>query len=339
MPKRKVNDVVMVCKIINGQVKVSCRNFFQLLPSVTRGSRTKINFSAARSNLRHQFFVNRAGSAYKQLMKKGSLPISIKMLKSYLYKQYADDLKFYKVINSPQDAESLQSSISSLVQWSVDWQIPLSSSKTFHMHLGPPCPSTYFINGQQILTITVTIAKSVANKISAIKESTIHYLGSCLNNRYLKKLCVKKAAVSPNGQLSYTTTKIVDCGFHPQSLTGEASLYACAEYKTVRFYQVQHTHMRGAQKPKKCCERCAYFIVTPRALPAPKKMDDFDENNRNVTFASSSRGDKRQVLDQTEARDLALKKWDREEHMEQNFEVGEFEIDIKCDKKETVVEQ
>ncbi|KAK6031341.1 hypothetical protein OSTOST_02510, partial [Ostertagia ostertagi] len=67
-------------------------------------------------------------------------------------KQYADDLKFYKVIDSPQDSVSLQNSISSLVQWSEDWQIPLSSTKTFHMRIGASSAisSSYFINGQEI---------------------------------------------------------------------------------------------------------------------------------------------------------------------------------------------
>ncbi|KAK6017038.1 hypothetical protein OSTOST_17474, partial [Ostertagia ostertagi] len=67
-------------------------------------------------------------------------------------KQYADDLKFYKVIDSPQDSVSLQNSISSLVQWSEDWQIPLSSTKTFHMRIGASSAisSSYFIKNQEI---------------------------------------------------------------------------------------------------------------------------------------------------------------------------------------------
>ncbi|KAK6032935.1 hypothetical protein OSTOST_00861 [Ostertagia ostertagi] len=104
-------------------------------------------------------------------------------------KQYADDLKSYKVINSPQDSVSLQNSINSLVQWSEDWQIPLSSTKTFHTRIGASSAisSSYFINGQEICKVEKVIYITT-NLISVITTRKFPKKAFCRTYQSVKAL-------------------------------------------------------------------------------------------------------------------------------------------------------
>src|SRR5664279_1748382 len=49
---------------------------------------------------------------------------------------YADDVKLYSVITSLSDSNRLQTNLNSLVEWSNTWQLQLSCSKCFVIHIG-----------------------------------------------------------------------------------------------------------------------------------------------------------------------------------------------------------
>lgn len=48
---------------------------------------------------------------------------------------YADDVKIYSIVMTPDDSSRLQTAIDSLVKWAKDWQLPLSPEKTNFMQL------------------------------------------------------------------------------------------------------------------------------------------------------------------------------------------------------------
>jgi len=51
-------------------------------------------------------------------------------------KLFADDVKIYSVINNINDVNAFQAGLDALVQWSVDWQLPISLHKCSVLHLG-----------------------------------------------------------------------------------------------------------------------------------------------------------------------------------------------------------
>lgn len=74
--RRDLFDVCMVHKIILGEVKLDLRAF-RIVPSITRGGQNKIAFDRAKTSLRANFLVNRAGSMYLKLTKNAPFPISL----------------------------------------------------------------------------------------------------------------------------------------------------------------------------------------------------------------------------------------------------------------------
>ena len=66
-------------------------------------------------------------------------------------KLFADDAKLYAVVNTVDDAKTVQDDLSRIDNWSDIWQIRLNYKKCNHMHLGKEQQfSTYFMtqNGE-----------------------------------------------------------------------------------------------------------------------------------------------------------------------------------------------
>jgi len=53
-------------------------------------------------------------------------------------KLYADNLKLYSVIQTPDDVNILQDSLDALVAWSDEWQLTISKSKSAILSIGQP---------------------------------------------------------------------------------------------------------------------------------------------------------------------------------------------------------
>ncbi|EYB89180.1 hypothetical protein Y032_0235g3198 [Ancylostoma ceylanicum] len=72
-------------------------------------------------------------------------------------KMFADDIKIYKNISSNDDRVALQSAISAILEWSVEWKLPLSSPKTKLFHLGRSREENAYFLGDVQLSSTNTI--------------------------------------------------------------------------------------------------------------------------------------------------------------------------------------
>ena len=79
--RRDTFDLVMVHKILTGQIGLKPCNFYTFSNSRTRGANTKLSFPIPKTKLRQQFFSVRAGSKYLKLTKKKKLPFSVAGLK------------------------------------------------------------------------------------------------------------------------------------------------------------------------------------------------------------------------------------------------------------------
>ena len=81
LSRRDRFDLVMVHKILTGQIGLKPSNFYTFSNSRTRGSNSKLSFPIPKTKLRQQFFSVRAGSKYLKLSKKKTLPFSVAGLK------------------------------------------------------------------------------------------------------------------------------------------------------------------------------------------------------------------------------------------------------------------
>ena len=64
-----------------------------------------------------------------------------------MMKLFADDAKIFKAIESIEDIEMIQEDINKLLQWSLDWQLPLNISKCKCMHYGKKNPNHNYTMG------------------------------------------------------------------------------------------------------------------------------------------------------------------------------------------------
>lgn len=74
--RRDVFDLCMVHKIVTGRINLDLAAL-RLVSSVTRGARNKIAFDRAKTSLRANFFVNRAGSMYLKLTKNNTFSANL----------------------------------------------------------------------------------------------------------------------------------------------------------------------------------------------------------------------------------------------------------------------
>ena len=77
-------DLLMVHKIVTGQIRLKSSDFYSFSQSKTRGTSSKLSFPIPKSKLRQQFFSVRAGSKYLKLSKKKSLPFSVASFKRFI---------------------------------------------------------------------------------------------------------------------------------------------------------------------------------------------------------------------------------------------------------------
>ncbi|PIO64175.1 hypothetical protein TELCIR_14206, partial [Teladorsagia circumcincta] len=68
---------------------------------------------------------------------------------------FADDIKIYKQITTPEDCNILQRALDLTASWSKDWCLPLSKEKTkfmrFHIRsTSTSCAPSYYIDGKTI---------------------------------------------------------------------------------------------------------------------------------------------------------------------------------------------
>lgn len=86
--RRKRNDLIMIFKMMTGKVALPLTELYTVHHSTTRGCRSKIHYSTAKSCVRASFFTQRAGSEFLMFTKKHTLPSSInqykKLVGSYL---------------------------------------------------------------------------------------------------------------------------------------------------------------------------------------------------------------------------------------------------------------
>lgn len=79
--RRYYFDIVMVYKLINHLIPVSCTKFYTLRPSVTRGGTDKLFFKSPKTSLRATFFTVRAGLRYLKWSKTRTVPTSLPSFK------------------------------------------------------------------------------------------------------------------------------------------------------------------------------------------------------------------------------------------------------------------
>ena len=80
--RRKRNDLLMVFKILNKLVRIN-NGLFILKPSSTRGSAVKLYLPFAKSSIRTNFFVHRAGAEYRKLCR-NDLPSTLRSFKRFI---------------------------------------------------------------------------------------------------------------------------------------------------------------------------------------------------------------------------------------------------------------
>lgn len=77
---------------------------------------------------------------------------------------YADDAKFYRIVNKTEDRRKLQDEIFNFSHWARRDGLKLNASKTFHMSYGPSkCRSIYYLNNSQI------------QKISSVRDLGVYF--------------------------------------------------------------------------------------------------------------------------------------------------------------------
>ncbi|EYC45182.1 hypothetical protein Y032_0436g1433 [Ancylostoma ceylanicum] len=82
--RRRMFDLIMFYKILHGHVGLRSNKLFGLRASNTRGGSLKVVIPRAKSNVRHYFFVNRAGSVFQKLSKKQPIPSQLSLFKRML---------------------------------------------------------------------------------------------------------------------------------------------------------------------------------------------------------------------------------------------------------------
>ena len=140
-----------------------------------------------------------------------------------MVKLFADDTKFYSVVNNQQEAEKLQTDLDNICMWSEKWQLNFYIGKCKHMHIGKINENEqreYYItkNNQRRSIITIQEEKDLGVTIDNQMKFVSHIQASVKKaNRNLgiiKKtfshsdktvfLNVYKALVRPN--LEYGST-------------------------------------------------------------------------------------------------------------------------------------
>ena len=54
------------------------------------------------------------------------------------FKAFADDMKLYSIINNADSIGNIQLAIDDVLDWSSQWQLPISNTKCYLMDVGPP---------------------------------------------------------------------------------------------------------------------------------------------------------------------------------------------------------
>lgn len=79
-------------------------------------------------------------------------------------KQFADDIKVYRKVDSIEDISSIQSSLESILKWSELWCLPLAPEKTVFMRIGgSTLPRAY------------KLREHCLNEVSAVRDLGFHY--------------------------------------------------------------------------------------------------------------------------------------------------------------------
>ena len=86
--RRKVFDMCMVHKLLNPSSMFGPKNFFKTTNSRTRGTAVKIFLARPKSSLRAKSFTYRAGSAYLQVQKSISAPLTLGKFKRRINKMF-----------------------------------------------------------------------------------------------------------------------------------------------------------------------------------------------------------------------------------------------------------
>ncbi|KAK6034062.1 hypothetical protein COOONC_28434, partial [Cooperia oncophora] len=139
----------MVFKILTGKVSIDRRDLFTLLPSHTRGAKSKLRLSKARTSVRSNFFSLRA-SREVFCFYTYDLPHLVE-LQGVKCKMFADDVKIYNPIADNADTVRIQVAIDEVVRWSNLWGLPLASDKTSVLRLGRSTShNNYYIGGSAL---------------------------------------------------------------------------------------------------------------------------------------------------------------------------------------------
>jgi hypothetical protein len=103
-----------------------------------------------------------------------------------ILKKFADDSKLGQVINGPESATALQTSLDNLCEWSAKWGMEFNTGKCHLMHVGRNNPlHTYTMGGQQLA-------------VSSSEKDVGVIVSDCLKP---SKQC-RKAAATANAVLS-----------------------------------------------------------------------------------------------------------------------------------------
>lgn len=84
----------MVHKLLQRKVSMDVTQFYDILPSGTRGGGNKISFSRPKTSIRRHSFSVRAGLAYLKFSKNVVLPQSLPSLKNHVFKILTEQEKY-----------------------------------------------------------------------------------------------------------------------------------------------------------------------------------------------------------------------------------------------------